>query len=326
LRRSFEIGKTKSAQQKGHVVAKTICIIGSNGQLGTDLAEAFEDLKPACLTHADIEIRDPESIRRVLERHRPDAVLNTASFHNVPLCEEKPAAALAVNVEGCYNLARACAKREILLVHYSTDYVFDGAKRAPYAETDLPRPLNFYGVTKLAGEHAVSAFCPRSMVLRVSGIYGKVPCRAKGTNFVSTMLGLSEKKKEIRVVDDEILTPTSTRDIALQTRVLAEKPEPGLYHLSNAGQCSWYEFAREIFRLCGRTVGVVPVSSSHFPSPVRRPSWSVLDNARLKERGLYRMPHWKEALRNHLERLSLLSQEKQKDQESADEGGSVADG
>jgi len=281
-----------------------VCVIGANGQLGSDLCEIFRQDELFPLNHADIEIRDESQCYQVLESIRPDFVINTASYHNVPLCEERAQEAMSVNILGAKNLACACDRLKTSLIHYSTDYVFDGLKSSPYIESDRPNPLNVYAITKLAGEHVVQSYCENHKVLRVSGIYGKIPCRAKGTNFVATMLKLARQKTELDVVNDEVLTPTHTLDIARQTRDLIVSPETGIFHVSNAGQCSWYEFAAYLFECLGMDIIVNPVSSDHFPSTVKRPKWSVLENARLKELSIYRMPHWKEALKAHLERIA----------------------
>jgi len=282
-----------------------ICIIGSNGQLGSDLCEQMTVRHEiTALNHSDIEITDASTCFQILKSIHPEVVLNTAAFHNVPKCEEQPELAMRINIQGAKILAQACDKLGATLIHISTDYVFDGKKKEPYLETDHPRPLNFYGITKLAGEHAVRAYCPKHKIIRVSGIYGRTQCRAKGSNFVSTMLKLSKERKEIHVVHDEYLTPTNTRDIAKQLEGLLDIPEQGIFHVSNSGQCSWYEFARTLFDLARIKVTLHPVPAAHFPSPVKRPAWSVLENARLKQLSLHHMPDWRSALEDHLQSLS----------------------
>jgi dTDP-4-dehydrorhamnose reductase len=283
-----------------------IAIIGSNGQLGTDVFEVLSrQYHTIPLNHQDIEIVDLSHCMQTLFAVKPDIVINTASFHNVPLCEEKKEEALRVNVLGPQNLAKTCQNLNAKLIHVSTDYVFDGKKKSPYTEEDTPNPLNFYAITKLAGEHAVLAYCEKSQIIRVSGIYGKVPSRAKGSNFVSSILSLAQEKKELRIVDDEILTPTNTEDIADQLPLLLERPETGIFHISNSGSCSWYAFACAIFEILGHSIPILPISSSEYSSPVKRPSYSVLENARLKKLGIYRMRPWREALEDHLKKTSL---------------------
>ena len=225
-----------------------VAIIGANGQLGTDLNEVLSaEHEVVGLSHADIEITDIDSVRKVLTQIKPDIILNTAAYHVVPKCEDFPEEAFRINGLGALNLARACQGAGVRLLHYSTDYVFDGEKRKPYVEEDRPNPLNVYANTKLSGEYFALNYSEQCYVVRVSGIYGKVPCRAKGGNFVTTMLKLASEKPEVRVVNDEVLTPTPTYYIAKATAGLIQTDAFGLYHMSCEGEVSWYEFARTIW-------------------------------------------------------------------------------
>jgi dTDP-4-dehydrorhamnose reductase len=241
-------------------------------------------------------------VRAALAAHRPDAVLNTAAFHNMPRCEEDPARAFAVNAVGALNLARAAAEAGVRNVYFSTDYVFDGAKGEPYEETDRPAPLNVYGASKLAGERLSEVYAPGSLVLRISGLYGRVPCRDKGENFITKMIALAGKLPEVRVVTDEILTPTPTRAIARKAVELLATDAAGLMHMTCEGACSWHEFAREIFDVLELGTPLGEATVADFPSPVARPHYSVLANTRLADTGLAPMPHWREALHEFLER------------------------
>jgi dTDP-4-dehydrorhamnose reductase len=277
-------------------------VIGSTGQLGSDLVEACAAEAVTGLAHEELEIRDPEAVQATLARLRPDVVVNTAAFHQVPRCETAQADAYAVNAIAASHLARSCAALGARLVHVSTDYVFDGAKRAPYVESDRPNPLNVYGISKLAGEYAVLNGGADHQVVRSSGLYGVRPCRAKGGNFIDTMFKLARERDEVRVVNDEVLTPTFTADLAAQIRVLALDGPPGLYHATNQGSCSWYEFARLIFDLGGLTTPLRPTSVKEFAAPVKRPFYSVLDNAALRAAGLDRMRPWREALTDYMRR------------------------
>ncbi len=281
-----------------------VAVVGADGQLGTDLLDALTGagMAAAPLGHGDIEVAELGSVRAALTAHRPDAVLNTAAFHNMPECEEDPGRAFAVNAVGALNLARATAELGVRNVYYSTDYVFDGAKGEPYLETDAPAPLNVYGASKLAGERLTEVYAPGSLVLRVSGLYGRVPCRHKGENFITKMIALAAKLPEVRVVTDEILTPTPTRAIAEKTVELLRTDAAGLLHLTCEGSCSWNEFARQIWDTLeiGTPLGEATVAD--FPSPVQRPTYSVLANSRLAATGLAPMPHWREALREFLAR------------------------
>jgi dTDP-4-dehydrorhamnose reductase len=283
-----------------------VLVIGAGGQLGVDVCSAFEGAE---LARADIEgepialdITDANALRRViLEETRPDVVVNCAAFHNVPQCEEEPALAWAVNATACQQLGKACQEAGARVIHISTDYVFGMGGTGPYAESDLPAPLSVYGASKLAGEHLLAAECADAIVVRSSGLYGCAPCRAKGgRNFVQLMLHLASTRDEVRVVTDEILTPTYTAPLSRQIRILAEKGQPGLYHVTCQGQCSWYDFAGAIFEESGTQVKLTPVTSAEFPSPVKRPGYSVLQNARLADQGIDEMPDWREALKAYL--------------------------
>lgn len=278
-----------------------VIVIGANGQLGVDVCQTLSkahDIVP--LTHEDIELCDAEQISHVLRNKEPEAVVNTAAFHNVPVCQTNPEQAFAVNAIGAKTLAEVCAKINASLVHISTDYVFDGQKKQPYLESDLPRPLNVYAISKLAGEHFIQAEMTDYFIMRSSGLYGLTPCRAKGGNFVDKMLELAESREFLEVVGDEVLTPTFTQTLAEQIQILITTNEFGLYHATNEGECSWYEFAKKIFQLANIEIPVHEVTSARFPSPVQRPSYSVLENHCLKEINLNQMPHWEDALRQYL--------------------------
>jgi len=283
-------------------------VVGSTGQLGSDLVEAFTggDTQVHGLAHEDMDIADDEAVGRVLGTLRPDVVVNTAAFHNVPRCETEPDRAYALNAVAPRRLARRCTELGARLVQVSTDYVFDGAKLAPYVETDRPVPLNVYGVSKLAGEYEVLDAGGTHQVVRSSGLYGIRPCRAKGGNFIDTMYRVAAQQPEVRVVDDEVLTPTFTADLAAQIRVLALEGAPGLYHATNQGSCSWYEFARAIFDLGRLETPLSATSVKQQASPVRRPFYSVLENAALAAAGLDRMRPWREALTDYMRRRTAV--------------------
>ena len=279
-----------------------VAIIGSNGQLGTEIVTAFGDTTVISLTHDDIEIGEINSVHRVFRKIRPDLVINTASFVNVEGCERDPGKAFRINETGALNLARVLGSRNIDLLHISTDYFFDGSKREPYDETDSPNPLNVYGSSKLAGEKAIQENAMKYYIVRTSGLYGHSVCRGKGSNFVEKIIDLSSRKSELTVVNDEILTPTYTTDLARQIRVLVQTHEYGLYHATDNGSCSWFEFAVEALRLAGIKMPVIPVSSKEFPSSVKRPPYSVLNNSRLASLGLERMPVWEQSLAEYFRR------------------------
>ncbi len=281
-------------------------IIGADGQLGADLVDHFKmhcDL--ICLTEADIEISDMQSVIRALDFHQPSIVINTAAFHKVDVCEKKPIRSFEVNSLGVSYLAQYSQKISAKLVHISTDYVFDGKKQSPYLEDDPPHPLNVYGLTKLAGEYMLSNEMENYLILRVSGIYGKHKCIGKGGNFINAMMKQYRSGKEIRVVSDEILTPTSTVEIGRQMDLMLKNDLKGLYHVTNEGYCSWYEFATEVFRILNLEVNIQPVSVSFFSIPFKRPAYSVLENHKLKELKLNIMKNWDIALEEFLSSVDI---------------------
>jgi dTDP-4-dehydrorhamnose reductase len=274
-----------------------LAVIGANGQLGTDLLEVLSKEHDVIgLNHSDIEITEIDSVKNALSTIKPAIVLNTAAYHIVPEAEKFPAKAFQINGIGTMNLAKVCQDLDARLVHYSTDYVFDGKKQKPYTEDDRPNPLSVYANTKLSGEYFALNYCDRSYIIRVSGIYGKVPCRAKGGNFITTMIKLATEKPEVRVVNDEILTPTPTYHIAKNTAALIGKDAFGLYHMSCEGEVSWYEFAKVIWETLQLKTPLYPASVKDFPLVVKRPFYSVLENKNLNKLGINEMPEWKEAL------------------------------
>lgn len=281
-----------------------VAVIGANGQLGNDMVAAFRAAGDSveALTHTDVEISDADSVAAVFGKLGPDVIVNTAAMHHVDKCEQDPAKAYAVNGIGSRNLARSANDIGALLIHISTDYVFDGIKNTPYEESDNPLPLNVYGNTKLAGEYYVRSIANRHQVLRTSGIYGTFPCRAKGgLNFVETMLKLAREKGKVRVVGDEYVSPTFTPEIADQAVALSRSNLNGLFHGTAEGSCSWYEFAREIFALTGTKVVLEMAAPGEFPAKVPRPKYSVLENRALQSNGLNRFKPWQEGLRRYLE-------------------------
>jgi dTDP-4-dehydrorhamnose reductase len=278
-------------------------VIGANGQLGCDAVSAFaaQGDTVTSLTHADIELSSLESVTTCLGKQPLDVVVNTAAMHQVEKCEQQPAEAYAINAIGTRNLALATRDLGAVLIHVSTDYVFDGAKGAPYVEDDAPLPLNVYGNSKLAGEYFARTLNPEYFVLRTSALYGKHPCRAKGgLNFVDLMLKLARERGRVRVVDDEFVTPTSTAELAKQIAVLSQCDAYGLYHATAEGKCSWYEYAKEIFQLTDTDVRLEVATSAEFPAKVPRPSYSVLENRALKLRGLNGFSSWQEGLCDYL--------------------------
>jgi len=287
-----------------------IAVIGANGQLGCDVVAAFvKHVDTVCeLTHGDIELANFESVSKCLKELQPELVVNTAAMHNVERCEQEPEKAFAINALGSGNLATISRDLGAVLMHVSTDYVFDGSKSSPYEEQDAPRPLSVYGNTKLSGEYFVRATAPKHFVLRTSGLYGKNPCRAKGgLNFIDLMLKLGKERGKVRVVDCEEVTPTSTRELAQQMVLLSRSENFGLFHATAEGSCTWYDFAREIFSVANLPAKVEIADPQEFPAKVPRPRYSVLENTALKALGLNCFRPWQEGLRQYLVPLPTAS-------------------
>jgi dTDP-4-dehydrorhamnose reductase len=286
----------------------TIVIVGGYGQLGRELARVLAGYDICALSHERIEICDAVSVDTVVSDLRPEVVINCAAYNRVDDAEEHAREAFAVNGEGVLNLARSAERCGALLVHISTDYVFDGGQSVPYLVTDCPAPLNLYGLSKLAGEWAARRYASRHLVVRTCGLYGMGGSRSKGTNFVETMIRLAESGSRARVVNDQVATPTSASDLALALKQLIEKRATGVFHVTNQGQCSWFEFGREIFARLGRPGSILPITSAEFNSRARRPPYSVLDNGRLVDAGIPLLRSWQEALHAYLdERLGSFA-------------------
>jgi len=277
-----------------------LLVIGASGQLGTDLVKVMDDWDLVPITHADLDICDFVYTRKVIEEKKPDVVINTAAFNRVDDCEEEVSKAFWVNAFAVRNLAQVCADLDCILVHISTDYVFDGRKKEPYTEEDPPNPLSVYGASKLTGEYFVRNICPKHFVIRTSGLYGVAGSRAKGGNFVETMIRLAREGKPIRVVNDQVLTPTYTKDLAQKITELSQTEAYGLYHITNSGQCSWYEFASKIFELVGVKPDFRPTTTAEFGAKAKRPAYSVLAHEGLMRLGLGDLRPWQEALAAYL--------------------------
>jgi dTDP-4-dehydrorhamnose reductase len=280
-----------------------VAVVGANGQLGWDVVRAFatngDEVCP--LTHADIELENIDSVFRTISEMRPRVIVNTAAMHHVENCELNPQKAFAVNALGTRNLALVARETRAVFMHVSTDYVFDGGKQLPYEEDDMPRPLNVYGNSKLAGEYFAQSVTDEHFVLRTSALYGITGCRAKGgLNFIQLMLKLARERDQIRVVDTEVVSPTSTAELARQIVVLSRSDCYGLYHATAEGSCSWFKFAQTIFSFTGTRTNLIMASPDEFPAKVPRPKYSVLENLGLKNCGLNRFEPWQSGLRAYL--------------------------
>lgn len=284
-----------------------VAVIGANGQLGHDVARSFHAVghEVSALTHGDIELSDQRNVEDALKQADANLVVNTAAMHHVEKCEQDAPRAFLVNAVGVRTLATVTRDLGMALVHVSTDYVFDGKKASPYVESDEALPLNVYGNSKLAGEHFVRSVNPKHFVLRTSALYGTSPCRAKGgLNFVELMLKLAREKGQMRVVDSEKVSPTSTEELASQIVALSQSDRYGLYHATAEGNCSWYEFAREILAMAGIQAKLSIASPDEFPAKVPRPAYSVLENAGLKRIGLNKFQPWQYGLQRYLKQRS----------------------
>jgi dTDP-4-dehydrorhamnose reductase len=277
-----------------------IALLGSNGQLGQDLKQTLCDHHVVAFTRRDFDVTDHAAARETLTGARPDLILNTTAWHRVDDCETMPEAAYATNVLAVLNLVRIANALGAAILHVSTDYVFDGRSRQPYTELSEPFPLSVYENSKLAGEYLVRSLANRYFLIRTCGLYGHAGSQGKGGNFVETMLRKAVSGEPIQVVDDQVVTPTFTRDLAGQIATLIVTSHYGLFHATNEGSCSWYEFASAIFELSGHTVALSPITTSVYASKATRPAYSVLENARLRHLGLNRMRNWKDALADYL--------------------------
>jgi dTDP-4-dehydrorhamnose reductase len=272
-------------------------VLGAPGQLGRDLVPRLSG-EVIALGRADADLTDANSLRTRVTALRPDIVVNCAAYNFVDKAEAEPAAAFAVNAWAVRELATVCRDLDATLVHFSTDYVFglDASRVTPLTVSDPPGPLSVYGLSKLAGEYLVRANCPKHYVIRTCGLYGVWGSGGKGGNFVETMLRLAGQGKPLRVVDDQRCTPSFTADVAAATAALIPTGAFGLYHVTSAGDCTWYEFAREIFRAAGVRADLTPITSADFAAPARRPAYSVLSDEKLRAVGVAPPRPWTEAI------------------------------
>jgi dTDP-4-dehydrorhamnose reductase len=284
-------------------------VIGAMGQLGRDLCPRLPGEVHA-LGRQQADLTQAGSLAAMLETVRPDVVINCAAYNFVDRAESEPEAAFAINAWGVRSLALACRDRGCTLVHFSTDYVFglDAERRIPWTEADAPGPVSVYGLSKLSGEYLVRSLCPRHVVIRTCGLYGVWGTGGKGGNFVETMLRLAGQGKPLRVVADQVCTPSYTVDVAGATVDLLATGQHGLFHMTSGGACSWYELASAIFELAGLSPDIQPITSKEFSAAARRPAYSVLAGTRLAELGLPPLRPWREALSSYLKERSQVAQ------------------
>jgi dTDP-4-dehydrorhamnose reductase len=289
---------------------KRIMITGALGQLGLALRHLLMgkdcELLLTDMTPSEdkfikgLDITDEAAVNISIDSIKPDVIINCAAFTAVDLCESEEDKAYRINALGPKYLAVAADRKGAVLIHVSTDYVYDGQVSIPYTEEDIPNPCSVYGKTKLAGDEFVLKYCKKSFIVRTSWVYGE------GNNFVRTMLRLYESGRSIRVVSDQYGTPTSTLELARVILFLMGTQSYGVYHATCEGSTNWYEFAVTIFKETGRNVEVESISTSDYLTPAKRPLYSVLDNKALRERHGYVMKDWKEAFREYMGKYSYI--------------------
>ena len=277
-----------------------IAILGANGQLGRDLQTTLAAHQILPLTRENFDVTHHASTREHLSDLKPDVIINTTAYHRVDDCETQPDLAYAVNVMAVLNLVRIANDLGATIMHFSTDYVFDGKSHTPYTESSEPFPLSVYANSKLSGEYLVRTEARKYFVIRTCGLYGRSGSRGRGGNFVETMLSKAKSGASIQVVRDQVLTPTSSADLARQVAVILGTQHYGLFHMTNEGACSWYDFAAAVFDIAGVSADLSPTTLDFYKAPARRPRYSVLENARLKALRLNLMLPWRDALSEYL--------------------------
>lgn len=279
-----------------------ILVTGASGQLGRKIQELLsEHFKLKLTDKENLDITDDAKVNKVIKSEKPDVIIHAAAYTQVDKAEEDKLLCRRINSDGTKNIAKAAQRINAILIYISTDYVFDGKKKKPYTENDIARPLSVYGKTKLNGEKHIQRICKRYYIIRSSWIFGELPKNYLGTNFVEKIISLSKEKDCLSVVNDQIGSPTYTKDLVdIIKKIIANKIPYGTYHVSGAGQCSWYEFAKEIFRLKKIKVPIKPISSAQFPQKAKRPQFSYLDKAKIEQLLNIRIRTWQEMLKNYL--------------------------
>jgi dTDP-4-dehydrorhamnose reductase len=274
-----------------------VAVTGASGQLGQALqfiAPSYPDIIFHFASSADVDITDRHSIRNFFENYKPDACINTAAYTAVDKAESEPEKAFAINVTGARNIAEVCKEHNVVLVHISTDFVFDGTKNNPYTEEDNPNPQSIYGKTKLLGEKEIQSVLKKYYIIRTSWVYSRF-----GNNFMKTMLRLAGERDKLTVVNDQTGTPTNAVDLAeaIVTILKSDKEAFGIYNYSNEGSCSWYDFAKKIFEVNKVNIDLLPVPTLSYPTPAQRPAYSVLDKNKIIRTFGLRISRWNEALK-----------------------------
>jgi dTDP-4-dehydrorhamnose reductase len=283
-------------------MGNTVLICGSAGQLGVELVREFTALGPTVVgwDRPELDITDRARVEECIADLDPALVINAAAHNQVDVAEQEPEAAFAVNALAVRNLALACRQVDARLVHYSTDYVFDGTTGRPYTEEDKPHPLGAYAVSKYAGELYAQAYLDNPLIIRTSGVFGPGGLHTARGNFIELMLRLASQDKPIRVVEDHVASPTYAPALAARTRMLVERGETGVFHLGGGTPIAWYDFAKIIFRVAGLTPELRPTNEREYRTAARRPRFSALANARMEKLGLDPMPPLEMAVKSYL--------------------------
>ena len=278
---------------------KKTLIIGADGMLGGELFRTLKE-KGKCIssTIRELDISDYDRTIATIKKFEPQIVINVAAFTMVDLCEQEKEKAFAVNAQGARNVAIGCREIGARCIFLSTDYVFDGKKNSPYGENDPPNPISVYGSTKLQGEKFVEAILEDYLIIRSSWLFAK-----EGSNFVNTIIKLSQEKNELTVVNDQKGSPTYTNDLSQAISILIEQDLKGIFHITNSGCCTWFEFAQKILDLIGSSMKLIPISSSHSGRTAQRPHNSVLSCTKLTKETGFIMPHWENALERCLKTI-----------------------
>jgi dTDP-4-dehydrorhamnose reductase len=283
-------------------MVKSAVVFGASGQLGAELVREFERrrYRVHAFSRQHVDIADAAAVERALAETRPALALNAAAYNAVDLAEQEPLEASRGNALAVRNIAVCCRASGIRLVHFSTDYVFDGLAGCAYEETDEPRPVCSYGVSKLAGEYYARAYCDDALIIRTAAVFGPEGARTRRGNFVETMLRLAARQsgKPLEIVHDQVTSPAYAPALAARTADLVEMSVTGIVHAGGEA-VSWFEFARRIFPAAGLSARVEPIPASSYPTPARRPPYSALRNARMLQLGLTPMPGVNEALADY---------------------------
>ena len=280
-----------------------ILVTGCNGQLGNEIQLLEKENPQHCFFNTDVEeldITDQLAVEQFVAQNKIEGIINCAAYTAVDKAESNKELCTSLNTVAPAYLAAAIDKRNGWMIHISTDYVFDGTKHTPYVEDDTPCPNSVYGSTKLAGELGVRKFCKKSMIIRTAWLYSTF-----GNNFVKTMIRLGKEKEQLGVIFDQIGTPTYARDLAVVIMTAINKGiQPDVYHFSNEGVISWYDFTKAIHRIAGiNTCHVKPLHTTEYPTPASRPAYSVLDKTKLKNAFGIEIPYWEESLAECIKKL-----------------------